>query len=69
MRTEGALLESLVDVLLLFLDNFLNFILHPQIVSLKESRMARYKVSLIMFDNGLEGAFNVNFMFGQLMHF
>ena len=69
VRTEGALLESLVDVLLLFLYDFLNFILHPQIVSLKESRMARHKVSLIMFDDGLEGAFNVNFMFGQLMLF
>ena len=69
MRTEGALLESLVDILLLFLHDFLNFILHPQIVSLKESRMARYEVSLIRFNDGLEGALDVNFMFGQLMFF
>lgn len=40
MWTEGALFESLVDVLLLFFNDFLNFIFHPETVSLKESRMA-----------------------------
>ena len=31
VRTEGALLESLVDILLLFLHDFLNFILNKKI--------------------------------------
>ena len=69
MRTKCTLLEPLVDVLLLFFHYLLNFIFHPEVVSLKESWMARYKVSLIVFNDGLEGTLNINFMFGQFMFF
>lgn len=69
MRTECTLFEPLVDVLLLFFYDFLNFILHPEAVSLQESRMAGYQVSLIVFYDGLEGALDVNLMFGQLVFF
>ncbi len=66
---EGTLFEPLVDIFLLFLDNFLYFILHPEVVSFQKSRMTGHKIPLIVFDDRLECTLDIDLMFGKLMFF
>ncbi len=67
--SKCALFEPLVDVFLLFLDDFLNFVLHPEVVSLQKSGMAGDKIPLIVLNDGLESTLDINFMFRKLMFF
>ncbi len=69
LRGEGTLFEPLVDIFLLFLDNFLYFIFHPKVVSFQKSGMTGHKIPLIVFDDRLEGTLYINLMFGKLMFF
>lgn len=69
LRGEGTLFEPLIDIFLLFLDNFLYFIFHPEVVSFQKSRMTGHKIPLIVFDDRLEGTLDIDLMFGKLMFF
>lgn len=67
LGSEGAFLESSIDLLLLLLDDALDLMLLPDVDPLEEGGMAWDHVAPVRLQDGLEGALRVYFELVFLM--
>ncbi len=69
LGSECTFLQAFVNVFFLFLYYFLNFILHPEVISFQKCWVARHKVSFVLFYDGPECTLYVDSVFGEFMLF
>lgn len=66
-RHKSTLLEVLIHLVLLLPNHLLDFVLLPDMNSLQKSRIAIGEVPFVGFDDGLEGAFDVDSILAVLV--
>lgn len=64
---KRAFFEILIDLLLLLLYHFFDFMLLPDVNPFKEGGIAVGEVAFVMLYDGLEGALDVDFVLAALM--